>query len=294
MDYINSIIQGIIQGLTEFLPVSSSGHLALYQYFTTGNGVGADNADPLLSIVLHLGTLIAVFIAFRKRIWALIVEFFSAIKDIFTGKFSFKTMNNNRRMLVMLIVACVPLLAVLLVKDKVENVANYPLGMAVCFLVTATLLFFAHKKSKKEDGSDVVKLKNGIAVGIAQAIATLPGVSRSGATTSAGLFTGLDKQTAIEFSFILGIPAILGAAVLEIKDTVEAGASDVNVLALVVGMIVSAVVGYLAIKGLEYILKKNKFSVFAIYTLVLGVLVFAEGIYELFAGQTIFQAIGLV
>lgn len=294
MDYINSIIQGIIQGLTEFLPVSSSGHLALYQYFTTGNGVGADNADPLLSIVLHLGTLVAVFFAFRKRIGALIVEFFSAIKDVFTGKFSFKTMNNNRRMLVMLVVACIPLFAVLLVKDSVENVANYPIGMAVCFLVTAVLLFFAHRKSKREDGSDVVKLKNGIAVGVAQAIATLPGISRSGATTSAGLFTGLDKQTAIEFSFILGIPAILGAAVLEIKDTVEAGAADVNVLALIVGMAVSAVVGYLAIKGLEYILKKNKFSIFAVYTLALGVLVFAEGIYELVAGQTIFQAIGLV
>ncbi|MBR5774529.1 MAG: undecaprenyl-diphosphate phosphatase [Clostridia bacterium] len=294
MDFLNSIIQGIIQGLTEFLPVSSSGHLALYQYYTTGNGMGADNADPLLSIVLHLGTLVAVFFAFRKRIWALILEFFATIKDIFTGKFSFKTMNKNRRMLVMLVVACVPLLAILLVKDAVENVANYPLGLACCFLVTACLLFFAHKKSKREDGSDEVKLKNGIAVGIAQAIATLPGISRSGSTTSAGLFTGLDKQTAIEFSFILGIPAILGAAVLEIKDTVEAGATDVNVLALIVGMAVSAVVGYLAIKGLEYILKKNKFSVFAIYTLALGVLVFAEGIYELAAGQTIFQAIGLV
>lgn len=291
MDYINSIIQGIIQGLTEFLPVSSSGHLALYQYFTNTSDAGA---DTLLSIVLHLGTLVAVFVAFRKRIVALIKEFFSAVKDIFTGKFSFKTMNNNRRMLVMLVVACIPLLIILLVKDYVEGVANYPLGLACCFLVTAALLFFAHRKSKKEDGSDVVKLKNGIAVGIAQAFATLPGVSRSGATTSVGLFTGLDKQTAIEFSFILGIPAILGAAVLEIKDTVESGASDVNVLALIVGMIVAAVVGYLAIKGLEYILKKNKFSVFAIYTLVLGVLVFAEGIYELIAGQTIFQAIGLI
>lgn len=294
MEFLNSIIQGIIQGLTEFLPVSSSGHLALYQYYTTGNGVGADNADPLLSIVLHLGTLFAVFIAFRKRIWALIREFFSTIKDIFTGKFSFKTMNNNRRMLVMLVVACIPLLAILLVKDQVENVANYPIGLACCFLVTAALLFFAHRKSKREDGTDEVKLKHGIAVGIAQAIATLPGISRSGSTTSAGLFTGLDKQTAIEFSFILGIPAILGAAVLEIKDTVEAGASDVNVMALLVGMVVAAVVGYLAIKGLEYILKKNKFSIFAIYTLALGVLVLAEGIYELAAGQTIFQAIGLV
>ena len=290
MDYINSIIQGVIQGLTEFLPVSSSGHLALYQYFTSTNGGG----DTLLSIMLHLGTLVAVFFAFRKRIGALIVEFFSAVKDIFTGKFSFKTMNNNRRMLVMLIVACVPLLAVLLIKDKVESVSGYPIGMALCFLMTAALLFFAHKRSKREDGSDTVKLKNGITVGIAQALATLPGVSRSGATTSAGLFTGLDKQTAIEFSFILGIPAILGAAVLEIKDTVEAGATDVNVMALVVGMIVAAVVGYLAIKGLEYILKKNKFSIFAIYTFVLGVLVLAEGIYELAAGQTVFQALGLI
>ncbi|MBR5273456.1 MAG: undecaprenyl-diphosphate phosphatase [Clostridia bacterium] len=287
MDYLNSIIQGIIQGLTEFLPVSSSGHLALYQYYT-GNGVGG---DTLLSIVLHLGTLVAVFIAFRKRIGALILEFFAAIKDIFTGKFSFKNMNNNRRMLVMLIVACVPLLAILFIKDSVESVANYPLGMAACFIFTSILLFFAHRRSKKEDGSDVVKLKHGIAVGIAQACATLPGISRSGATTSAGLFMGLDKQTAVEFSFILGIPAILGAAVFEIKDTIEVGAQNVNVGALLVGMVVAAVVGYLAIKGLEYILKKNKFSIFAIYTFVLGVLVFAEGIYELFAGQTIFQAI---
>ena len=205
MEYLNSIIQGIIQGITEFLSVSSSGHLALYQYYT-GNGAGG---DTLLSIVLHLGTLLAVFVAFRKRIGALILELFAAIKDIFTGKFSFKNMNNNRRMIVMLIIACVPMFAILLVKDSVESVANYPIGLAACFIATSLLLLFAHRRSKRQDGTDVVKLKNGVAVGIIQACATLPGVSRSGSTVAAGMFTGLDKQTAVEFSFILGIPAIL-------------------------------------------------------------------------------------
>lgn len=283
MEYISIIIQGIIQGLTEFLPISSSGHLSVAQHF-----LGVEGSTLLISIVLHLGTLVAVFIAFWRDIFGMIKEFFLTIGDVFTGRFSWRNMNDSRRMMFMVIIATLLLVPAYLVKDfficMEEDDDIIFEGLA--FLFTAMLLFLSDACVKGLKTGKDMKIKDAIAVGLFQCVALFPGVSRSGSTITSGLFCGLTRETAVKFSFILGIPAILGGSVLEIKDAVESGAEfDIPILAI--GFVVSAVVGILAIKLVRLVTKKNKFKFFGIYLLILGLLCVCAGAYETFTGNPI-------
>lgn len=285
MEYISIIIQGIIQGLTEFLPVSSSGHLSVAQHF-----MGVEETALLISIVLHLGTLVAVFIAFGRDILGLIKEFFLTIGDIFTGKFSWQNMNDSRRMLFMVIIATVLLVPAYLVKEFFTSMEGDGdiIFEGCAFLFTAMLLFLSDACVKGIKTGKDMRVRDGVAVGLFQIMALFPGVSRSGSTITAGLFCGLSRETAVKFSFILGIPAILGGSVLEIKDAVQSGMEfDIPVLA--VGFIVSAVVGVLAIKLVKLLTKKNKFKIFGVYLLILGVLCVFAGIYENVKGDMLFK-----
>ncbi len=277
----DAILQGIIQGLTEFLPVSSSGHLSLYQHFTGQSG----EAAGLFSILLHLGTLVAVCVAFWDTIWGMIVEFFRMIGDIFTGKFTFKTDNPSRRMIFMLIVALLPLLVFFFLRDWYTSLAsdNDILVEGICFLATAGLLYLAdHLTPGRKDASNM-RVRDALLVGTMQGIAPLPGLSRSGSTISSGIFAGLNREFAVSFSFILGIPAVLGANIFEVKDALEAGA-QMELLPMLVGMIVAAVVGFLAIKLVRWLARSGNFKVFTWYTLILGTATVVIGIIEKFVG----------
>lgn len=283
MEYISIMIQGIIQGLTEFLPISSSGHLSVAQHF-----LGVEESTLLISIVLHLGTLVAVFIAFGKDILGIIKEFFLTIRDVFTGRFSWNNMNDSRRMLFMVVIATILLIPAYFVKDFftcMEGDGDI-IFEGCAFLFTAMLLFLSDACVKGIKTGKNMKIRDAVSVGLFQCVALFPGVSRSGSTITAGLFCGLTRETAVKFSFILGIPAILGGSVLEIKDAVEAG-TEFNLPLLAVGFIVSAVVGILAIKLVKLITKKNKFKLFGIYLLILGVLCVFAGIYENVTGNLI-------
>lgn len=284
MEYISIIIQAVIQGLTEFLPVSSSGHLSVAQHF-----LGVEESTTLLiSIVLHLGTLVAVFVAFWKDIWGLIKEFFLSVKDIFTGKFKWSEMNDSRRLMFMVIIATAMLIPVYFVKDFFTSMEGDSdiIFEGCAFLFTAMLLFMSDACVKGRKTGKDMKVKDAITVGLFQCVALFPGVSRSGSTISSGLFCGLTKETAVKFSFILGIPAILGGSVLEIKDAVLSG-TELNIPLLAVGFAVSAIVGILAINLVKFITKKNKFKIFAIYLIVIAVLCIACGIYENISGNFI-------
>ena len=283
MDYITVIIQAVVQGLTEFLPVSSSGHLSVIQHLTGVDG----EAALILSISLHLGTLLAVFAAFWGTIWGMIKEFFLTIKDIFTGKFSWKKMNSDRRMMFMLIIATAMLVPCYLVKDFFASRQGDGDIMfeGMAFLFTALLLFMSDRCSGQKLGKDM-KITDALVVGAFQCVALFPGVSRSGSTTAAGLFCGLSKQTAVTFAFILGIPAILGGSVLELGDALQSEA-DIDWIMLGVGFVIAAVVGFFAIKLVDWLLKKNRFKVFGIYTAVLGIACIAAGMYELISGTSI-------
>ena len=284
MDYITVIIQAIVQGLTEFLPVSSSGHLSVLQHITGVDG----EAALILSIVLHLGTLVAVFAAFWDTIWGMIKEFFLTIRDVFTGKFSWKSMNGTRRMMFMVIIATLVLVPVYLFEEFFTSRQGDGdiVFEGVAFLFTALLLFLSDKCSNGKKLGEDMKLRDGLTVGIFQCVALFPGVSRSGTTTAAGLFCGLSKDTAVTFAFILGIPAILGGSVLELGDAL---ASDMQLdwIALGIGFVISAVVGFLAIKMVAWLLKKDRFKIFGVYTLILGIACVAAGMWEHITGNTL-------
>lgn len=288
MSILNALIQGIVQGLTEFLPVSSSGHLSLIQYFTRQSG----ESGILFTILLHLGTLLSVFIAFRKTICALIVEFFRMIGDIFRGKFSIKNSNPERRMILLIIVSILPMAFTFLIMDLFDKVAtdNDIIVEGVCFLLTSLLLFLSDKVVSGHKTAADMRYRDAIAIGAMQSVAPFPGISRSGSTIAVGLFAGLDREFAIQFSFIMGIPTILGANILELKDV---GSDGIGIppLALIVGLVASLVFGLIAIRLVHWLVTSNKFKYFAVYTLVLGIVVVAVGIYEQASGHALQQYI---
>ncbi|MGN1411752.1 MAG: undecaprenyl-diphosphate phosphatase [Oscillospiraceae bacterium] len=288
-DILDAIIQAVIQGLTEFLPVSSSGHLTLYSHLT---GKSTDEATFTL-VILHLGTLVAVFVAFWDTIKPLFKELGAIFKDIFSGKFTLKdteTRTPQRNMIYMLIVSLVLLIPFYPIKDIFEKAGENLIILGCLFLYTSFILFTSDNipvKKLTKDAGDIT-LKDAIIIGLFQAGALFPGVSRSGSTICGGLFRNLKRETAVQYSFILGIPTILAGCLVELKDALELGL-DIEFLPIVVGFVVSAVVGICAIKMVSWLINSNKFKVFAVYTLVLGLSVITCGIIEHVTGVGIIE-----
>ncbi len=254
---------GVVQGLTEFLPVSSSGHLALFQNFFdiaqyTDNHIAFD-------IVLHLGTLVAVAVAF----WPDIVELVRSLIGWICDGFRIKG-HSGRRMLVMLIIATAPLAVAALLDDVVSELFGSTLFIGCALLFTALLLFLADKVGHGRKTARDASYKSALLVGLMQLIAILPGVSRSGSTICGGLFAGFDRQFAVRFAFLLSIPAVLGAAVFQLPDI--ASAAGDGLLVYGVGFVTAAVSGYLAIRLVRLLMKKNNFRVFSVYCAVVGLL----------------------
>ncbi len=277
LSVLKAIILGFVQGVTEFLPISSSGHLSLFQHFL---GVGGEGS-LLFSVLLHLGTLIAVFIVFYKTIFELVLEAIDLIKDIFTGKFKFKKLEGKKKMLVMFVFSCIPLLLLLIPVGNDMKLMDVLGGFSeddsillegFCFLATGVLLLTSTYISKKKTLTREVNTLDAIAICVAQAFAAgFPGISRSGSTISTGMICGVSKSNMVEYSFILGIPAILVANIVEFKDALETGA-EIEILPTIIGVIVAAVVGVLCIKLLQWILKKDAWKYFGYYCLCVGVI----------------------
>lgn len=284
MSIIEAILQGILQGLTEFLPVSSSGHLSLFQHFTGLDGEGA----VTMTIVFHLGTLAAVFAAFWDKIKKLIFEAFRMLKDIFTGKFRWKTMNPERRMIMMIIVSILPLFGFYIFRDFFERLSSDSdiIVEGIAFLYTSALLFMSMKYGKGSRTAGETTVPAALTIGVFQGIALVPGISRSGSTISAALFTGMKREDAVEYSFILGIPVILAGAVVKLGEASSAEISA-NFVPLLVGFVVSAIAGYFAIRLIKMLVVNDKFHVFAWYTLALGIAVIGLGLYEKLGGVRI-------
>lgn len=283
----DALLQGIIQGLTEFLPVSSSGHLSLVQHFTGFS----QEMGLMFTILLHCGTLVAVIIAFWKQILDMIIEFGASVADIFRGHFSFKEMTPRRRMLIMIVVSMVPLIPAYFVSDYYEQLScdGDILVEGICFLITAALLFFADRSSMGQKTEAGMTCTDALLVGATQAfLAPLPGVSRSGSTISVGMMRGMSREYAVAFSFIIGIPPVLVSNVLNIPDAVVAG-TEMGFGILLVGMVTAAVIGFLAIKAVRWLVKTDKFVWFAWYTAVLGVVTIVIAIIEKICGQTLIQ-----
>ncbi len=302
-EYISFIIQGIVQGLTEFLPVSSSGHLNIVQHFF---GITEDNL--FLNVMLHLGTLVSVCAFYHKLIVRLFKAVFAMIKDIFKGKFSFKNMDDDRNLVVMLIVGLLPLFLLFIpigndmkLKDLADLFSGDPrffIVTGIALLATSILLLTGILIEKYRDNfsklgiskkKERYTLLDSVTVGLVQAVAAIfPGLSRSGSTLAAGMLRGITKQKALDYTFILAIPSILAAALLEFKDVITSDTHlGINIGAVIVGMVASAVVGYLSIALFKWLLKTDKTYVFVIYTAVAGIFVLTISIIEMATGKMI-------
>ncbi len=305
---IQDVILGAVQGVTEFLPVSSSGHLNIAKHL-----MGVDDGGIFLDVMLHIGTLAAVLIFYRKLILRLIKAFGLLVKDVFTGKFKWSKMDGDRNLIIMLIIGLLPLFLLfapipgtdMKVKDLADLFAEskYFIVVGISLLVTSTLLFIGDRVSKRPQGKHYKKdadsnytgdgrtrytVLDALCVGLTQCVAAIfPGLSRSGSTLSTGQMRGINKQAALDYTFVLGIPSILAAAVLEIKDVDKAMLTTDNIIAVVFGVIAAAVVGYFSIVLFKWLLKTDKMIVFIIYTAVVGLIVTGISVFEMLNNTTV-------
>ncbi|MCI8738691.1 MAG: undecaprenyl-diphosphate phosphatase [Oscillibacter sp.] len=272
MSLLHSVLLGLIQGVAEFLPISSSGHLAIAEHLL--GQAGAAEIPGFFDVLLHLGTLFAVFAAYWEDIRDMVVEFFGGVGDLVHGTTP-TPVPAARRLIFLIVVGTLPLFAVLPVKDLVEGLGDNMYFVAGALLATGCLLFASDRVRKGRKTERTASLADVLLVGVAQAVATCPGISRSGTTITAGCFVGFERKFAVRFSFLLSIPAILGANILSLKDALEAGVPWEEVPVYLLGVLVAAVVGYACIRLLKMIAERGKFGFFAYYCWLAGAVTLA-------------------
>ena len=266
MTYLMAIVLGVVQGVAEFLPISSSGHLTLFQHF-----FGMETPDALFTILLHFATLLAVCVYYWDDIWEMVLEFFRFFGDLFSRTPSRGEPPAARRQILLLIVATLPLFLVLPIKNRVEEIGNHPAAVSVILMLTGVVLFVSDRMAKGRKNARSTTLKDALFIGVAQGFATVPGLSRSGTTIAAGMAMGLDRKFAVRFSFLMSLPAVLGATILEVVDVVQAGDLDTALLPkYLLGMIIAGVVGYFSIGLVNLLASKGKFGAFAYYCWIAG------------------------
>ncbi len=277
MTYFEATILGLVQGLAEFLPISSSGHLALLQ-----NWFDIDETKVLLfTVLLHVGTLVSVFIVYWKDIWELIKELVLTIKDLCTGKGLRMEERPVRKLGVMIIVATIPTAIIgFAFSDFFDSLYTSVLPIGIGLIITGFLLVLAEKIGTANRGIKEMNIRNAIFVGLVQGIAICPGISRSGSTLFGSLVCNLDRKFAVKFVFLISIPSILGSAILEAPAAIEAGVTAAQMGPVLWGMAVAAVSGLVAIKTMIKIVSDKKLSYFSYYVWLLGLIVVG---YSLFA-----------
>ncbi|MDD5927045.1 MAG: undecaprenyl-diphosphate phosphatase [Firmicutes bacterium] len=277
MTYLEAAILGLVQGLAEFLPISSSGHLALLQQW-----FGIDENKVLLfAVLLHVGTLVSVFIVYWKDIWELIVELCLTIKDLCTGKGLRLEERPVRKLGVMIIVATIPTAIIgILFSDLFDKLYTSVLPIGIGLVITGFLLVMAERTGTSSRGIEKMNFRNALFIGTVQGIAICPGISRSGSTLFGSLICNLDRKFAVKFVFLISIPSILGSAIMETPDAIAAGMEMSQLGPIIVGMAVAAVSGLIAIKTMIKIVSDKKLSYFSYYVWALGAAVI---IYSFFA-----------
>ena len=269
MSIWNAIILGLVQGVAEFLPISSSGHLSiinnLFGLSTTEGG------HLFFDVLLHLGTLASICIVY----WQDIVEMFFEV----LGFINIGPMGGERRerypaarLFFMIVVATLPLLLILPINDMIETLYYNNVFIGVALILTGCMLYVSDKLRQGKKTGETMTVLDALIIGLCQCVATIPGLSRSGTTITAGVATGLRRDFAVKFSFLMSLPAVFGANILSLADAAKSGIEWANVPAYLVGMAVAMVSGIAAISLLKYIAQKGKFGGFAYYCWVVGVL----------------------
>ena len=267
MSLIAAVLMGLVQGIAEFLPISSSGHLAI-----AGELLGANTEIPeFFDVLLHLGTLAAVFVFYWNDIAEMVREFVSGVRDLTQRKTPI-SVTPARRLILLLVVATLPLVLVLPVKDHIERMSGNLYFVSLALVFTGCLLFLSDRIRKGRKNEKTATLVDALLIGLAQAFATCPGISRSGTTITAGCAVGLERKFAVRFSFLMSIPAILGANLLSLLDVVGEGVAWSEVPLYLVGVAVAAVSGYACLRLLKMIAEKGRFGWFAYYCWGVGLL----------------------
>ena len=269
MTFLSSFLLGLVQGIAEFLPISSSGHLAIAQNLLGMSDAGT--VPEFFDVLLHLGTLVAVFVAYWADIKDMVLEFFRGAGDLIHHSTP-NPVPPARRLILLIILGTLPLFVVLPVKDAVQSLSNSMVFIGAALIVTGVLLFVSDRVKNGRKNERTATWLDVLIVGLGQAIATMPGISRSGMTITTGCFVGFERKFAVRFSFLLSIPAVLGANILSLADAAKAGINWAEVPVYLVGVVTAAVVGYLCIRLLRFIADRGKFGAFAYYCWAVGVL----------------------
>lgn len=265
MYIFEALLLGVVQGLTEFLPISSSAHLTLLPQLFKWKAELLHSLS--FDVALHLGTLLAVVIYFWRDIWVISVRWVQGI----INKKPFE--NGNAKIGWLIIIATVPVvIAALCFKEAIETIFRYPVWVSAMLIIFALLMWWADRMINQNRSMKAMAWKESLIIGLAQSLALMPGVSRSGITITAGIFMGFRREQAARFAFLLSIPTIIGATIFAIKDLWDM-ATNLSWVTMVVGSLASTIVGYACIAFLLSFLKKRSLWIFVIYRLVFGAVI---------------------
>ena len=263
MELIHAVILGIVQGLTEFLPVSSSGHLVIFQHL-----FGLKESELFFDVSVHMGTLAAVTIFFWKEIRSIIISLLRFSESLIKREIPFSRIHDDAdlKLALMIIIGSVPTAIIGLLLKKASDQIFSSVSIAGAMMIITGLVLWVTHRFKKE-GSKKFSIKEALLIGIVQGLAVMPGISRSGSTIAAGIFLGLNREMAARYSFLLSIPAILGAEILVLKDL---SGLNIPISSTITGTVSAFIVGYFSLKLLLYIVKKGQLHIFAPYCWIIG------------------------
>lgn len=269
MSVWNAIILGLVQGITEFLPISSSGHLSILNNLF--DLTSTDDGHLLFDVLMHLGTLAAVFVCY----WQDIVRMFNEVLGLINvGPLAGQRQRHypGVRTFIMIVFATLPLVLILPVHKMIETLYYHNVFIGIALVLTGCMLFVADRMKPGTKSAGGMTISDALIIGLCQCVATIPGLSRSGTTITAGIATGLEREFAVKFSFLLSIPAVLGANIVTLIDAFQQGVDIANVPAYLIGMVAAMLSGIGAISLVKRIAAKGKFGGFAYYCWVMGVL----------------------
>ncbi len=270
MTIVYAALLGLVQGVAEFLPISSSGHLALLENVLGGSGLMELDGSAFFNILLHLATLVAVVVAYRSDIWDMLLEVGDMAGDLVHGRGLSARGRPARKLIYMLILATLPLFVIVPFNDAIESLNAIPWFIGAALILTGTLLYIADRLPRGRKTVEDMTVVDALVIGLAQGLATIPGLSRSGTTIAAGMGRGLKRTFAVRFSFLMSLLSVTGAVILQVLDVMEEGVNAAMLPAYGVGMLVAGVSGYFSIRLLQRIVRKGRFGGFAYYCWIVG------------------------
>ena len=277
MSYSTAVLLGFIQGVAEFLPISSSGHLSVLQ--NVFHMQTAEEGHLLFDVLLHLGTLLAIVAAYWPDICAIWNDTMHFLRDVRYGNDPPRRGYPGGRLLLMMFFATLPLFVILPFNDRLETLYYKTGFIGAAFLLTGCMLYVADKMPRGKKNGNTMTVLDAVLIGFCQAVATIPGISRSGSTITGALATGHERNFAVKFSLLLSLPAVLGANILSLADAFQGGVNTAYLGPYFAGTLVAALAGYFSIILLRRIVSQGSFGKFAYYMWVVGALTLVASLF---------------